>query len=214
MFASSRHQLIQSRNRGSRPERVALALLGLAICWGPAVAQLGSAADLSSDDELAVNPPDEEITVRGQKPLRQYRLELEEARQDIIRIYNDLNRTSDNDIRCKDESPTGTRMRQRVCRSNAQSRADAATARGFLDSLLLTSGNFSSGTEPGGPQINALVGTAAARTDGAITTELNRDEIDKELKELQRSSRRLYRAVVKYLDLQDEYNRARGQTPE
>src|SRR5690606_32036189 len=76
MFASSRHQLIQSRNRGSRPERVALALLGLAICWGPAVAQLGSAADLSSDDELAVNPPDEEITVRGQKPLRQYRLEL------------------------------------------------------------------------------------------------------------------------------------------
>lgn len=214
MFTLHGRRLAHVSNRDSRRcERLSLTLFGLAVLFGQALAQPDSAADVSPDNLETVNPPDEEITVRGRKPLSEYRAEIEEARQDIIRIYNEANSRDDNDIRCKDEAPTGTRMRQRVCRSAAQDRADARTAQGFLTSLLFTSGNFFSETEPGGPQINALVGAAEARTDGAVTTEMSRAEIDKELKELQRENRKLYRAVVKYLDLQDEYDRARGVTP-
>lgn len=211
MLTSRWCRLLRIRNRdsGRRGEHLSVALLSLAVLFG------GQAA--AQPDPGADGPPDEEITVRGRKPLSQYRIELEEARQDVIRIYNDINSSDDNDIRCKDEAPTGTRMRQRVCRSAAQSRADAAAARNFLNSLLYTSGNFfSQGPTPeaGGAQINALVGAAEARTDGALTTEMSRALIDKELKELQRTSRRLYRAVVKYLDLAEEYENARREISE
>ena len=45
----------------------------------------------------AAEPP-EEVTVRGRRTMTQYRLELERARNEIFRIFNEANEGTDNDI--------------------------------------------------------------------------------------------------------------------
>src|SRR5262245_33654092 len=50
----------------------------------------------------------EEVTVRGQKTMTQYRLEIEQARDEVFRLYNEANEGKDNDITCGDEQPTGS----------------------------------------------------------------------------------------------------------
>ena len=160
--------------------------------------------------------PPEEVTVRGRKPLSQYRLELEQAREEIFKIYNEANEGKDNDITCRAEQGTGTRMKQDVCRSNAENQGDAAAARGFLNSLLLTSGSFISnvrpaaGPPPGGTQLNANVGTSSAQNAGASGEQSALASFEAEFRRLLSEDRQLYRAVVKYAELEDEYARARG----
>lgn len=191
-----------------------------ALLAGPALAQTDSASGLPADRLDAAQPEgadfiDEEITVRGGVPLRQFRLEMEAARQEVIDTYNEINSSSDNDIVCRNERPTGTRMRQRVCRSRAQEQADAVAASEFLRSLLGTAGNFRGPAgdppPPGGPQLNALIGTSTSRNDAGIRAATSRQEIDAELRQLQRENRRLYRAVVKFLDAEQEYLEARRE---
>ena len=55
---------------------------------------------------------EDQITVRG-KALSRHRLELEEARDELIEVYNDENSGEDNDVICREERPTGSRMPQR-----------------------------------------------------------------------------------------------------
>jgi hypothetical protein len=82
---------------------------------------------------LAQQPVEEpeEIVVRG-KPLNRYRAEIELARDEMIRIFNEANEDDDNDVRCRYEAPTGSRIPQRVCFSAAQDRASANAALDFL----------------------------------------------------------------------------------
>jgi hypothetical protein len=162
--------------------------------------------------------PPEEVTVRGRKPLSQYRLELEQARDEIFKIYNEANEGNDNDITCRDEQPTGSRMRQDVCRSNAENQGDATAARGFLNALLMSSGSFVSGTRAGGAstplaggtQVNANAGTGAAQGAGAAAEQAALASFEAEFRRLLSEDRQLYRAVVKYAELEGEYARARG----
>ena len=91
----------------------------------------------------------EEVTVQGRKTGAQYRLEIEQAREEVFRRYNEANKGTDNDISCKDEAPTGSRMRQTVCRSEAENRAHAAAAFGFLTGLLRSAGNSTNPAPPG-----------------------------------------------------------------
>ena len=149
----------------------------------------------------------EEVTVREQKSSSEYRRELEQAREELIQIYNEENSGEDNDITCRNERQTGTRTTQRVCRSNGQSRAEADAAHGFLESLLLGSGD----APGGGAQVNAAIGTAVAQSEGVAGGEESRASVDEELQRLQRENQRLYQAAAKYVELEDEYNRARGQ---
>src|SRR5688572_18308877 len=109
---------------------LAFALVSLAAVFsGQAFAQAASGA-------AAAEPP-EEVTVRGRRTLSQYRLELEKAREDIFRRYNEANEGNDTDITCRDEQPTGSRMAQTVCRSQAENQADAAASRDFLSALVM-----------------------------------------------------------------------------
>src|SRR5262245_15498489 len=98
----------------------------------------------------------EEIVVRA-KPLNRYRVEVELARDEMIRVFNEANEGEDNDVRCRYEAPTGTRIPQRVCFSTAQDRASAGAARHFLNGLLLGGGSASAVAEAsvGGAQIAA-----------------------------------------------------------
>jgi hypothetical protein len=73
-------------------------------------------SDSPPDAGRATSPTEEteEITVRGRKTLTEYRLELEEAREELIAVFNEENSSANNDVTCRDERPTGSRMPQRV----------------------------------------------------------------------------------------------------
>jgi hypothetical protein len=166
---------------------------------------------------VSAQAPDvpDEVTVRGRKSPAEYRLELERARDDIFRIFNEANEGSGTDIRCKDEQPTGTRTRRNVCRSNAENAATADAGRDFLLSLFNSSGGF---------RTNARLGTGASSPGGTVTganTGRTGDEGDvadalarweAEWTRLLSENRDLYNAVVKYAELDDEYAQVRGQT--
>ncbi len=157
----------------------------------------------------------DEITVRGRKPLGEYRLELERARDEIFSHFNEANKGNDTDITCRDEQPTGSRMRQNVCRSAAENSADANAARDFLGSLLRSAGNYITGLPyppPSGTQLAANISTAVAQADGQTGEADALAKFEQEWSRLLSEDRQFYRAVVKYVELEDEYDRARGVT--
>ena len=127
------------------------AVLGLAtVLTSPTLAQsepspedLASAA-VDALERNAAPPADEteEVTIRGRRTVTQYRLEMEQARDEIVEIFNELNDDSDNDVVCRNERPTGSRMPIRVCRSVAESRSEAAAAKNFLGALTRSAGGF------------------------------------------------------------------------
>ena len=180
-----------------------------AVLSSRALAQADSAAP-SAPGATAAAEAVEEVTVRGQKTLTQYRLEIEQAREDVFRHYNEANQGKANDITCRAEQPTGSRVRQDVCRSNAENAGDAAAARGFLNSLTRNAGNFRSDVEPIGTQVNANIGTATAQNAGESGERDALAKFEQEWNRLLREDRQLYRAVVKLGELEDEYARARG----
>jgi hypothetical protein len=201
------------------------AIVGLAVISSRALAQSDSAADVASADRLEASPvvaPEatatngkekpEEVTVRGRRSLDRYRVELERARDDIVEIFNEANNDNSTDVTCRNERPTGTRMPQRICRSNADSGAEAAAAKAFLDGLFESAGMFITHLQnppPGGVQVNALIDTAEAGADGAIGGAAAKAKLKEEMDRLLAENRQLYNAVVKFVDLQEEYNAAR-----
>ena len=137
----------------------------------------------------------EEIVVRA-KPLNRYRAEIELARDAMIRVFNEANEGEDNDVRCRYEAPTGSRIPQRVCFSAAQNRASA----GAVSDLLR----------------GVLVNDVAAGVSGVqnATSQESRAwvEFEKEWRRLMGTNLQFQAAVVKYRELENEFDRARGET--
>jgi hypothetical protein len=207
-------------------QRPTLAIFGLAaVLAGPAFAQ-SPAAERSPEDlatsavealeanQATSTEPVEEVTIRGRRTVTEYRLAMEKARDDIVKIFNELNDDGDQEVVCRNERPTGTRMPQRVCRSVAESRAEARAAKDFLNDLTMGAGKFSSLTEPGGTQVNANAGTAGAQSDMVMQGAAARATLEKELLRLMGESRQLYRAVLEYVETNDEYKAAREAAAE
>src|SRR5688572_14951534 len=109
--------------------------------------------------EEAIQPPEdiEEVIVRGGKTLSQWRLEVDQAQDALLELFNELNEGVDNDVQCRNEVPTGSRIPQRVCRSHAEERGEANGARQFLSSLF-----FGAGRGAGGPQVMSEIGMGQA----------------------------------------------------
>jgi hypothetical protein len=178
-----------------------------------ACAVFGLAAGLSgrvlaqSPQEALVQSPEniEEVIVRGGKTLSQYRLELEQEHDELNELFNELNEGKDNDVRCRDESTTGTRIPQRACRSHAQQRADANGSRDFLNSLY-----FSSGAGDGGPQVNGAVGAGGALGDAINAGSRALVLFEKEWTRVLGGNPQFYAAVVEYVELKEEFDRMRG----
>jgi hypothetical protein len=155
----------------------------------------------------------EEITVEGGRTLGEYRLELERARDEVFRRFNDANKGTNTDVTCKDEQPTGSRMRQNVCRSAAENRADAAAASNFLNSLIRNAGNYITGemnSAPPATLVNAEIGTGVAQADGQSGEADALAKFEQEWVRLLREDRDFYQAVVQYVELDTAYNRMRG----
>jgi hypothetical protein len=188
---------------------LAFAILSLAAALsGRALAQANAAAGAASAE------PVEEVTVEGRKTMTQYRLEIERARDEVFRLYNEANKGTANDITCRAERPTGSRMRQEVCRSEAESKAQAAAASGFLNSLFGSAGNWNEAVgftaPPPDTQVVANIGTGVAQGDAQTGQADALKQFEAEWNRLLKENRDLYRAVVKYSELQNEYARARG----
>ena len=174
-----------------------------------------AAADVLIADAAGATEQPDEVTVRGrQDVVGRYRLEMVKAWEGIVETFNKLNNDDDNEIVCKTEAPTGTRMGQSRCRSKAENASDAAAAKGFLNGLLRSAGRYVS---PGGDapttvtQVSGLVGTADAQREGVGGQEGARAELETELRKLMGENREFYRAVVKYVEARNDYNEARGQ---
>lgn len=171
------------------------------VMVGIAAAAAGQAfAQSDPPGQSGVAAADDQITVRG-KALSRYRLDLEEARDELIEVYNEQNSGDDNDVICRDERPTGSRMPQRVCRSNAQMKAEADASRAFLNALL---------NNVGSSRGNSSGAAKAAEGEAMLKSRYSAAQIEQELEKLARQNREIYRAAVKYIEAEDAYHGARA----
>jgi hypothetical protein len=88
------------------------ALYVLALCGFDAQAAL--AQDEVVKDTAAEETVDE-ITVYGEKSLPKLKLEYEAAELNFYNLYNDINDDRRFDVICREEAPTGSHIKQRVC---------------------------------------------------------------------------------------------------
>jgi hypothetical protein len=159
----------------------------------------------------------EEITVEGQRRgdvLARYRLEMTQARDHIVDVFNRVNTKDDTDVKCRNEKPTGTRMGHSICRSKSEDRADSSASSEFLRSLFRGTnlGIAQDGRTPHIARTNANPGTAGAagaQTGAAAEEDRARAELEAEMRKMMAQNRELYRAVVKYVEVRDEYNKVR-----
>ena len=83
----------------------------------------GASTEVASDDEAI-----EDIVVVGQKSMADLRRDIFQSEEDFYSLYNKLNDDKEYDVRCFYEAPTGTRIRNHVCRANFVTNAYSAHA--------------------------------------------------------------------------------------
>jgi hypothetical protein len=158
-----------------------LALVGCAAILSVRAIQPPVDEALQPPADEALQPPEdiEEVIVRGGKTLSQWRLEVDRAQDELFALFNELNEGEDNDVRCRNEVPTGSRIPQRVCWSTAQDRASASGARNLLNALTFGAGSA------GGPGSVAASAMTRAEIAGRVAEDrflvewarvLNRDQ--------------------------------------
>jgi len=75
------------------------------------------------------NQPIDNIVVVGQKSTSELRKEVYEAEEDFYLVFNKLNDEKDYNVRCFYEKPTGTRIKNHVCRARFVTKAFERHAR-------------------------------------------------------------------------------------
>ena len=161
---------------------------------------VGFAVILSSRALAQPAEEPEEIIVRG-KPLSEFRVEIERARDEMIGLFNGANENDDTDVRCRYEAPTGSRIPVRVCFSAAQDRASASAALDFLRAGTRSAGSPSAGTAGIGSAPNTSGDESRAMVD-----------FEKEWQRIMGTNRQFRDAVVRYRELENEFDLARGET--
>jgi hypothetical protein len=133
----------------------------------------------------------------------------------MFRIFNEANKGTDSDVRCREEQPTGTRVRHTVCRTAAEIEASSRSARALLNSLVYSTNGYvaTAGTQSTalpGPPIN--ISSQVAQLEGSIGAKDALGQFEDEWKRIFGENRDLFRAVTTYVELQQEYVQARGDT--
>lgn len=153
--------------------------------------------DIASENQVAAADSSlEQVTVRGQRSMLSYRVEIDAARDHIFDVFNALNSDDAFDITCRYERPTGTRIPERRCRPAFLKEATADAAGAYLDALF-----FEDGGEAAMSQ--AMVANSRART--------MHEELVEEMERLVVEHPELAAAFVEYFELQDAYREAREQ---
>jgi hypothetical protein len=106
--------------------KAAPAILGLvALALGVAPVRAASPVAVNDATELP------EVQVMG-KRLYQMRQDIIRAEDQFFARFNELNTDDDFDVHCTMEAPTGTRLKQRVCRVQFYEKAQAEEAQALL----------------------------------------------------------------------------------
>ncbi|MDX1482416.1 MAG: hypothetical protein R3315_12105 [Woeseiaceae bacterium] len=84
---------------------------GLAVCW----LVLPGAAPAQADD--SANAQIDEIVVEEQMSLSKLRRQVWQYEEDFYAIYNELNDDREFDVNCFFETPTGSHIKNHVCRA-------------------------------------------------------------------------------------------------
>ena len=92
----------------------------LLICASSQIAKAQEpevATDGPSDEITAVatDEPIDEITVVGEKSVLKLKYEYELAEDNFYEMYNELNDDWEFDVICRNEAPTGSHIRRRIC---------------------------------------------------------------------------------------------------
>src|SRR5688572_17102402 len=122
-------QTFSTRLIFSRYTAIAALVLLTALSMSEVAAQ--SDAIITDDEPNAAAEPIEEITVVGERLLRDLRLDVQVARENVYGLFNSLNTNEEFDIHCHDGARTGTRMVQRVCRPQFTDDATGAAAKWY-----------------------------------------------------------------------------------
>ncbi len=98
----------------------------------PAAAAPGVETSAAAPGEGGGEPPLEEVTAFGIRPLLRLRSEMFEAENLYFAAFNEINSHDDFDIKCDDRvTYTGTRIPQRVCRARFYRDLEAQAAQQF-----------------------------------------------------------------------------------
>ena len=102
---------------------LALFVAVLALPMAAAGQDDGASAGAASKDEAIDN-----IVVVGQKSLAELRREVVKAEEDFYSVFNKLNDEKDYNVRCFYESPTGSHLKNHVCRARFVTKAYSSHA--------------------------------------------------------------------------------------
>ena len=135
------NRCISAPQPGSRFPAFAVPCVLVFTCVLASLPARGQEQSSNETGEQIADGVTEEIVVRGGTPAA-LRFQIERAEDAIYERFNEINSTDDFDIFCRDEVPTGSRMRHRVCKprfwQEAQSQAGTETARTFQGSYAMS----------------------------------------------------------------------------
>jgi hypothetical protein len=187
-------QTFSTRLIFSRYTAIAALVLLTALSMSEVAAQ--SDAIITDDEPNAAAEPIEEITVVGERLLRDLRLDVQVARENVYGLFNSLNTNEEFDIHCHDGARTGTRMVQRVCRPQFTDDATGAAAKWYQRFRKL--GGWGSGFQ-------------MAQAEMAVVP-LKERQLAAEVQRLAHENREFRRAISEYQAVEQRYEEARRGT--
>ena len=199
--------------------RIAESLRHASLCLATGVVLLGLAAGrvaaqsdpaAAAEANSAVEPTeriaaDEEVLVIGQRPLRDFRVQVQLARERVFGLFNSLNSDDKFDITCINAPMTGTRIPQRVCRPQYADSATSDAGKEFARTLQ---------TYCGGGITEECLQLGNSRAQGIVSRVNVGDlQLDAEMARLVRENPEFRRAIAEYQAVERRYDQARRVPP-
>lgn len=190
-----KHDVQSARCRGVLVLFALMALSVGRVAAQPEPAEPGDRPDRRTE-------PIEEVTVRGQRPLRELRLEVQVARERVYDLFNSLNSDDEFDIHCRNEPRTGTRIPQRVCRPRFADDATGDAASAFVLELFYACGD--------GEMSEACLARAFPRAQTEVSVVPVKDQqLAADVQRVAREHREFRRAITEYWAVDARYDDAR-----
>lgn len=176
------------------------------------VATLGSEAAAvqsqpAASEEAASRETLEEVIVRGRR-LSELKIEMEQARIRAYDIFNDINSHDDFDVYCRDESRSGTRVPQQVCRARFEGRISSDAGQEYLASVRWRC------RDHGGLTVECLfddrsAGAISAAQGVEAEAPIRRRQLTQEIERLARENLEFAEAIVEWYEAGLRYDEAR-----
>ena len=148
----------------------------------------------------------EEVIVRGRR-IGELRFEVEAARERAYDVFNEINTNDEFDVSCREQSRSGTRVPQQVCRARFEHDVSADAAREYMAALAwrcpteLTTqdcmfSDYSSGA----------ISAAQGEESRALS---KREEMEEEILRLANQDDRFAQAILDFYEASQQYEAAR-----